>query len=121
MYSAAVFSYGLGGSGPYEVKRRTIAAKPIAVGESKSGALQINGTDIWSFTASAGQTLILRTASETATLSVVVYGPKGEVVGAERIEGLTFLKLAADGKYTIWVRAGEGSGPYRIRLLDVDK
>jgi hypothetical protein len=111
----------MGGSGEYEVKRRTIAAKPIAIGEAKSGDLLANGTEVWSFAAEAGQTLILRTASDTASISVVVYGPKGEVVGTERSNGLTVLKPAVAGAYTVWIRAEEGSGAYRIRLIDVDK
>ena len=120
IYIASVFSYGLGGSGNYEVRRKFIAPS-IAIGEAKTGSLSTNGAEIWSFTAKSGQTLLLRTLSESATLSVVVYGPKGEVVGTDQADGLKVLRLAADGAYTIWVRAGEGSGTYRIRLLDLDK
>jgi len=121
LYIIEVICQGMGGSGTYELNRNIVAPKAIAIGEAKTGDLGAGKTEVWSFKAKTGQRILLGTISNSAKISVRVFGPKGEQIGTSREDGLTIVKVGGDGDYSIWVSAIDGNGQYRLRLIDIDQ
>ncbi len=119
-----VHAHGDGGSGAYTLTRAADVVRPIAVGGSANGELGVGGSEIYSFAARAGQTLLVVVRSVECALDATVYGPDGLRVeagsrSAPSNDAVFPIVCPLDGSYTLWVEARDAGGQYTLRLLDV--
>ncbi|MGE0360752.1 MAG: beta strand repeat-containing protein [Vicinamibacterales bacterium] len=101
----------------------------LANGANHAGAITIGDLDMWSFTAQQGDSigLSIGQVTETATFNpwLRVYGPSGQLVGAESASVVAQLDLAAPatGTYVVVIGTGdvgnEGLGTYVLTLAQV--
>ncbi len=132
-------SNGYAGSGAY---RLTLArtGSPVGISANDEGGPLVNGTvhtgvidlgdlDVWTFTASAGQSFLLRMAEATPGLSLTpalwLYGPNGALLdsfGGSGVAAQVSFRATNSGTFT--VVAGDlssgygGSGAYRLTLAE---
>lgn len=123
-YLLRVFAHGNGGAGSYLLRRAPDAVRQFAAGGRVEGAVGTGGSEIWSFTGRAGQTVILSARSPDFDTRVTVYGPDAAEIaaddnGGEGTDSLLSVRLPLDGAYTVWVSAQSGGGRYSLRLIDV--
>jgi len=130
------FSSGYGGSGGY---RLTLAKTgdpvviapgeeggPMTNGFMHTGTIEVGSLDVWTFTATAGQALIVRmgrtVATNTLTPDVRVYAPNGALLGNVSFTTAAEVAATATGSGTYLVVANDfssgygGSGDYRLTL-----
>jgi hypothetical protein len=132
---AGDFSGGYAGSGTY---RLTLAktGEPIVISSGDEGGpltnavmhlgtIQVGDLDVWSFTASAGENLIVRmgeTVSSTLTPLIWLYGPNGVLLDFYNATLAAEVSFRATNSGTFTVVAGDfsggygGSGSYRLTL-----
>lgn len=119
-YYLAVSSYGMGGSGEYRLTQEKVAPTQLLAG--KPGAKSITPTDshVWSINGKKGQRIVLSLNSSINRIDLTVAGPRGQGLRTAEQSRALIVSFPEDGEYTVWVRA-EGSGEYRIQLIDLDK
>ncbi len=104
---------------------------PLANGSQNSATIQVGDLDLWSFSATNGNRVVLRLGQLTAVnyfnAWLRVYGPDGVLIGAGPIAGQadteiavtvtntgTFTVLVADGNYSGY----EGTGAYQLNFVE---
>jgi hypothetical protein len=95
----------------------------IECGRSQSGSLAVGEMNAYSFTATAGEAVVITTSRTSGTVSAVaaLYGPTGTLIGDNGLGNGTsaMLPLATTGTYTVvvcdWSTPTE-SGDYDVRI-----
>ena len=129
----------LGGTGDY---RLTLAktGSPIVITPGEQGGPMTNGwthtgtintgtLDAWSFTAQAGQSLVVRVGDFTGTANLIpwvrLYGPDGAELGGggfSQYAGEVAVRATSSGTFTVLVADGNngygGTGDYRLTLAE---
>jgi hypothetical protein len=122
------------GSGSYSVSLGE-ALEPIVVssgdeggpmqnGAANTGTIALGDIDVWSFTAKAGDSLMLRMGSAAMSPWIQLYGPSGALVqDAKSVNGFTHdvwmtLQATNSGSYTVMVSStfAGGVGDYTLTL-----
>lgn len=129
------------GSGSYQIKLGKTGS-PIVPGPNDSGGALTNGTmltgnitiggmELWNFSASAGQSLVVKmgelVANSTLTPFLRIYGPEGALLdqyGSSGVASEVAVRATNSGTFTV-VAADvtpfyTGSGGYRIKLAQTD-
>ncbi len=117
-------AHGDGGSGAYKLTLFPDVVKRLAIGQAAQGKVGAEGSDIYSFTAKAGQTVVIAVRSAEFSPTVTVYGPDGLTppMGSgprDSTDSVQTMRCPLDGVYTVWVVGREGSGSYSVRVVDV--
>jgi len=106
---------------------------PLSNGVASEGSITLdNPGDTWSFTASAGERIILRLASTNFTGRVELFGPGGALLGSgTSVTGASDLAIPPAGSFvvtnggafTVVVSAGDpgATGSYRLILAQPSK
>ena len=134
---ASDLSNAYGGSGAY---RLTLAktGSPIVISAGDEGGTLVNGImhtgvidlgdlDVWSFTANAGDSFVVRMgetdAGSALTPALWLYGPDGRLLdsyGASSVAAEVEFRATNSGTFTVVAgdasNAYGGSGPYRLTL-----
>ncbi len=122
-YLLRIFCNGDGGGGPYALKRTLIAPKALTMGKKETGALVSSEPEVWSFTGTAGQSMILNARADGFGGHLSVFGPDGAPVRGAASDGTNCLlvcKLPKSGVYTVWISGKSESGKYTLRLMDAE-
>jgi len=127
------------GSGSYQIKLGKTGS-PIVPGSNDSGGAMTNGTmltgnvtiggmELWNFTATAGQNLVVKmgelVANSTLTPFLRLYGPEGALLdqyGASGVASEVAVRATNSGTFTVVAADATsfltGSGGYRIKLAE---
>jgi Putative Ig domain len=133
-YTVAVSSTFAGGAGDYNLTLAQ-APEPFVVsagdqggpmqnGASNAGTITLGDADMWSFTANAGDNLILRAGAADMSPWLLLYGPTGALVqDLKSVNGFTHdvwmtLQATNSGTYTVVVSStfAGGTGDYTLTL-----
>jgi hypothetical protein len=133
-YSVVVGSYFAGGSGAFTVALAhapgTFVVSPghsggaLTNGTSNPAAIGLGGQDMWSFTASAGDSIQLRVGAPAFTPRIDLYGPDGSLAGQFAVnngsiqDAQVFLHLTNSGTFIAVVSSYfvNGLGNYIMSL-----
>ncbi|MCH8273585.1 MAG: PPC domain-containing protein [Armatimonadetes bacterium] len=124
-YILKVAAYGDGGSGAYQLHMTTRETRPLARAELRTGTLEEGKNEIWSFTGRKGQTILVSLRSKEFDTSMQIFGPDGKLIardddGGAGTDSLLSVRLASDGRYTLWIYGDGGGGQYSVRWIDLD-
>ncbi len=97
---------------------------PMTNGVMHTGAIDVGDLDVWSFTAQAGQAIVVRAGLISGNLDpwVRLYGPDGTFLGgnAEGSAGEVAVQATESGTFTVVIGDGsqfrELTGDYRLTL-----
>jgi hypothetical protein len=103
---------------------------PLANGTLNAGTISVGDLDAWSFTATSGDSVVVRVGQLTSTAYfnpwLRIYGPDGTLVGSGAIAGdvaeEVVLTATNSGTYTVLVSDGNysgyyGTGTYQLNYL----
>ncbi|HYT59746.1 MAG TPA: hypothetical protein VEL06_06220, partial [Haliangiales bacterium] len=128
-------SAGQLGTGNYRISLAKTGSAPV-ISPNDEGGPMVNGTtylgtidtgdiDAWTFTANAGESIVVRmgeTATATLTPQLRLYGPDGVLLGSSSSGAAAEVSARATNSGTFLVVAGDltagfaGTGNYRISL-----
>ena len=130
------FSGGYAGSGTYRLTLARTGSPivispgdeggPLTNGVMHIGTIELGDLDVWSFTATAGESFVLRmgelTAGSSLTPALWLYGPNGALLDSFSAPTAAEVGFRATNSGTFTVVAGDfsggyaGSGGYRLTL-----
>ncbi|QBG48028.1 hypothetical protein EGM51_11695 [Verrucomicrobia bacterium S94] len=140
VYTVVVENYISGGAGTYNL-RYANAGKPFVIpvgdeggeltnGENHFGVIGLADVDMWTFSADAGDLIILRigeVSTDLGTFSpwILLYGPDGSFIeqDANSSDALISYSATTGGVYTVVVEnyISGGAGTYNLRYANVGK
>jgi hypothetical protein len=130
------YSNGYSGSGPYRLTLAKTGASivvspgddggPLTNGWMHTGTIVVGDLDVWQFTATSGDTMILEAgeinAGSALTPAIWFYGPDGKLLDSGYGAAANQVGFRATNSGTFTVVVGDyssgysGSGPYRLTL-----
>lgn len=134
LFTVHVSSYYGNGSGAYSLSLARIPAAfevaptdqggPMVNGATYSGTNSLGDIDMWSFTASAGDRVMVRVGTTGFRPYLLLYGPNGAQLavgagnGSSDTDGLADATAPSTGTYTAVLESyyANGTGPYTITL-----
>ncbi len=129
-YTVLVQAANQGGLGSYRLRLAefsqpfTVAAAPLTNGNN-AGSLGLGGLDRWTFTAKAGDNVVLRMVTTNFNAGPRLYDPSGVIIASECCApgGDTIIDsftATNSGTYTVLVQAANegGAGSYILRLAE---
>jgi hypothetical protein len=130
-FSLLVCAGNQGGTGSYVVRLAEMSqpfgvpSVPLANGVDNIGTLGLAALDRWSFTANAGDTVVVRLFATNFNAAPSLYGPDGAQLNAACCApggdtSLAFFTANNSGVFTVLVCAGNqgGIGSYVVRFVD---
>lgn len=122
-YLLAISCMGDGGSGEYTLNRKVFRPKEFSRATPASGTIERDQVQIWKFTATPNDPLLLRWTSSNWDYEIAVYDDKGqsaylqqEAIDANNRIGI--LKVTEPRTFII-VLTGKGKSTYSIELNDI--
>jgi hypothetical protein len=131
VFTVLVASGNEGETGPYILRLAqfsqpfSVPSAPLSNGGDNLGNLALGGLDRWTFTANAGDNVVLRMVTTNFSASPALYGPDGALLvatccaqGGDTL--IDFFTATNSGVFTLLVISGnEGQdGPYAVRLAE---
>jgi hypothetical protein len=125
IFTALVFGNEAGDSGPYGLSLAlfgepfSVPGVPLANGGVNNGNLGPAALDRWSFTAKAGDSIVLQLGATNSNASLYLFGPDGSLLGSQGGADVRLTFTATNsGTFTVLVDGANSGdiGPYELSM-----
>jgi choice-of-anchor C domain-containing protein len=136
-FVAVISSYSMNGSGMYDLNLAQAPEAfivspydeggPLTNGGNHDGVTTLGDEDLWTFTANAGDGIVLRCGELSGTISyspnLRLYGPSGALLAtdANASDSLIAYQATNSGKFTLMLDSlsANNTGSYRLRFMHI--